>query len=106
MGGLMDECGEELAQRFALLRPTKILTVATTGLVLAIPMAKYLQIPVVYARKERNMVMSNAYSATYSSNTMGKNRELLVAKSHLSKTDLILVIDDFLSSGATQLALL
>lgn len=75
-------------------------------MVLAIPMAKYLQVPVVYARKERNVVMSNTYKAGYSSNTVGKNRELLVSKKHLNEDDRILIVDDFLSSGASQEALL
>jgi len=102
---LMDECGEELAKRFMDTKPSKILTVATTGLVIAIPMAKYLQIPVVYARKERNVVMSDTYQASYSTKTVGTNRELLVSKSHLSSEDRILIIDDFLSSGSSQEAL-
>ena len=76
------------------------------GLVLALPMAKHLQIPAVYARKQRNMVMANAYTARYSSRTVGKNRELLVAKAHLSSDDRVLVVDDFLSSGAGQVALM
>lgn len=33
---LMDQCGQELARRFATVRPSKILTIATTGLVVAI----------------------------------------------------------------------
>ena len=103
---LMDDCAKELSNRFEQLKPTKILTVATTGLILAIPMAKYLQVPVVYARKERNVVMSDTYIAAYSSKTVGKNRELLVSKKHISADDRILVIDDFLSSGASQEALL
>ena len=80
--------------------------VISVGLVIAIPMAKYLQIPVVYARKERNVVMSETYSATFSSKTVGKNRELLVSKSHIMSDDRILIIDDFLSSGSSQEALL
>jgi len=48
---LMDQCGKELAKRFATARPSKILTIATTGLVVAIPIAKYLRAPLVYARK-------------------------------------------------------
>jgi xanthine phosphoribosyltransferase len=68
--------------------------------------AKYLQVPVVYARKERNIVMADTYIATYSSKTVGKNRELLVSKSHLHEDDRVLVVDDFLSSGASQEALL
>lgn len=87
-------------------KPSKIMTVATTGLVLALPMAKYLQVPVVYARKERSVVMANTYQAGYSSKTVGKNRELLVSKSHLDAADRVLVVDDFLSSGASQEALL
>ena len=103
---LMDECAKELAQRFVSEKATKILTVATTGLVIALPMAKYLQVPVVYARKERNVVMADTYIAAYSSKTVGKNRELLVSKSHIHEDDRVLIIDDFLSSGSSQEALL
>jgi xanthine phosphoribosyltransferase len=103
---LMDECAKELAAQFVQLKPTKILTVATTGLVIALPMAKYLQVPLVYARKERSVVMADTYKAIYSSKTVGKNRELLVSTNHLDEDDRILVVDDFLSSGASQEALL
>jgi xanthine phosphoribosyltransferase len=103
---LMDECAQELAQRFVKQKPNKIMTVATTGLVIALPMAKYLQVPVVYARKERNVVMADTFSASYSSKTVGKNQQLLVSKSHLHPDDRVLVIDDFLSSGSSQEALL
>ena len=37
---------------------------------------------------------------------MGKNRELLVSKNHLHPKDRVLIVDDFLSSGASQEALL
>lgn len=103
---LMDICAKELADLFVKQKPTKILTVATTGLVIALPMAKYLQVPVVYARKERTVVMAETYQAGFSSRTVGKNRELLVSKNHLDPTDRVLVVDDFLSSGASQEALL
>ena len=88
------------------MRPTKILTVATTGLVIALPMAKYLQVPVVYARKERNVVMADTFQAGYSSKTVGKNRELLVSTKHIDEGERILIVDDFLSSGSSQEALL
>jgi xanthine phosphoribosyltransferase len=103
---LMDECANELAQRFLELKPSKVLTVATTGLVAAIPMSKYLQIPCVYARKQRTIVMASCYHANYSSKTVGQNRELLVAKDHIDPEDRILIVDDFLSSGSSQEALL
>jgi xanthine phosphoribosyltransferase len=87
-------------------KPTKLLTVATTGLVIALPMAKYLQVPLVYARKERNIVMADTFKASYSSKTVGKNRELLVSKAHIDMEDRVLIVDDFLSSGSSQEALL
>lgn len=103
---LMDSCAKDLSELVMSTKPSKILTVATTGLVVALPMAKYLQVPCVYARKERNIVMAGTYSASYSSKTVGKNRELMVAKSHLDEEDRILIVDDFLSSGSSQEALL
>ena len=69
-------------------------------------MAKYLQVPVVYARKERNIVMADTYKASYSSKTVGQDRALYVSKSHIDIDDRILIIDDFLSSGSSQEALL
>jgi len=103
---LMDDCAKELSNRLGITRPTKILTVAATGLIIAIPMAKYLQVPVVYARKERSNVMSDTWQASYSSDTVGKSGELIVSKEHIDPNDRIIVIDDFLSSGSSQEALL
>lgn len=103
---LMELCAAELAHRFRKDRPTKILTVATTGLIIALPIAKLLQIPVVYARKARSVDMSDPFIAGYRSRNAASNRELLVAKRHLDEGDRILLVDDFLSSGSAQDALL
>lgn len=103
---LMDQCGRDLADRFVGVKPSKILTIATTGLVIAIPMAKYLQVPLVYARKQRSVVMANTFDAGYNSKTMGEDKQLLVSRDHIDEEDRVLVIDDFLSSGSSQEALL
>jgi len=103
---LMDQCGRELSERFASVKPSKILTIATTGLVIAIPMAKYLQVPLVYARKQRSVVMADTFDAGYNSKTIGQDQQLLVSKDHIDEEDRVLIIDDFLSSGSSQEALL
>lgn len=103
---LMDQCGKDLAERFIKMKPSKILTVATTGLVIAIPMAKYLQVPLVYARKQRSVVMADTFDAGYNSKTIGQDRQLLVSKDHIDEEDRVLIVDDFLSSGSSQEALL
>jgi len=106
---LMEDCARELVARAERMqiRPSKILSVATTGLIIALPMATILQVPVVYARKERSIVMSDTYNAVYRSRTKpGEQRELFVAKDHIDPEDRILIVDDFMSSGTTQEALL
>mmetsp|Transcript_6663 Transcript_6663/g.15109 ORF Transcript_6663/g.15109 Transcript_6663/m.15109 type:complete len:799 (+) Transcript_6663:59-2455(+) len=103
---LMDECGRELAERFISEKPSKILTIATTGLVIGIPMAKYLQVPLVYARKKRSVVMADTFDAGYNSKTIGQDQQLLVSRDHIDEEDRVLIVDDFLSSGSSQEALL
>jgi len=103
---LMDQCGRDLAGRFESAKPTKILTIATTGLVIAIPMAKYLQVPLVYARKQRSVVMADTFDANYNSKTIGEDQQLLVSQDHIDEDERVLIVDDFLSSGSSQEALL
>jgi xanthine phosphoribosyltransferase len=69
-------------------------------------MAKYLQVPLVYARKQRSVVMANTYEAGYNSKTIGQDRQLMVSRDHLDEDDRVLIVDDFLSSGSSQEALL
>ncbi len=69
-------------------------------------MAKYLQVPLVYARKQRSVVMADTFDAGYNSKTIGQDRQLLVSKDHIDEDDRILIVDDFLSSGSSQEALL
>lgn len=69
-------------------------------------MAKYLQVPLVYARKQRSVVMADTFDAGYNSKTIGKDQQLLVSKDHIDPEDRVLIVDDFLSSGSSQEALL
>ena len=72
----------------------------------SLAMAKYLQVPLVYARKQRSVVMADTFDAGYNSKTIGRDRQLLVSKDHLDEDDRVLIVDDFLSSGSGQEALL
>ena len=104
---LVEACAEELAHRFAAARPTKILTVATSGLVLALPLGRLLQVPVAYARKERSVTTAGTYVASYTSRSLGaRASELVLSKASLEPGDRVLLVDDLLSSGAAQEALL
>jgi xanthine phosphoribosyltransferase len=103
---LMDACGRELARRFADLGATKILTAEISGIAPALTTALHLGLPVVYARKTKPVTMTNAVLLTLApSHTKGVMTELLVAPEYLAGRERILIIDDFLASGATIMGL-
>jgi xanthine phosphoribosyltransferase len=103
---LMDACGRELARRFADVGATKILTAEISGIAPALMTALHLGLPVVYARKTKPVTMTNAVLLTLApSHTKGVMTELLVAPEYLAGNERILIIDDFLASGATIMGL-
>jgi xanthine phosphoribosyltransferase len=103
---LMDACGRELARRFADVGATKILTAEISGIAPALMTALHLCLPVVYARKTKPVTMTNAVLLTLApSHTKGVMTELLVAPEYLAGNERILIIDDFLASGATIMGL-
>lgn len=103
---LMDMCGRELAARFAGLGATKVLTAEISGIAPALTTALHLGIPVVYARKSKPITMPDqVYLTLAPSHTKGRTVELMVSPEYLGMGEKVLIIDDFLASGATILGL-
>lgn len=102
---LMEECGLELAERLRSTMPSKILTVESTGLIPAIPVARQLGIPLIFARKSKPITISDSYQTTYRSATKGTTNEIVVSCEYLHAGDRVLIIDDFLAGGSTAEAL-
>lgn len=99
---LMDACGAEFARLFKEVGAEKILTAEISGIAPAIMAGKYLDLPVVYARKTKPITMpSEVYITVAPSHTKGTNTELIVSPEYLGRGERILIIDDFLASGAT-----
>jgi len=99
---LMDACGQELAARFKSTNPTKVLTAEISGIAPALMTAKYLDVPVVYARKHKPVTMPDTvYLTVAPSHTKGNMVELIVSPEYLACGERVLIIDDFLASGAT-----
>ena len=104
--GLMDRCGRELAARFGTLGATKVLTAEISGIAPALTTAMHLGIPVVYARKTKPITMPDqVYLTLAPSHTKGRTVELIVSPEYLANGEKVLIIDDFLASGATILGL-
>jgi xanthine phosphoribosyltransferase len=99
---LMDACGKEFARLFKSTEPTKILTAEISGIAPALMTAMYLNIPVVYARKHKPVTMPDTvYLTVAPSHTKGHMVELIVSPEYLANGERVLIIDDFLASGAT-----
>ncbi len=103
---LMDACGKELAERFAGVRATKILTAEISGIAPAVMTALHMNLPVVYARKSKPVTMPDQIFLTLTaSHTKGHIVELIVSPEYLSAKERILIVDDFLATGQTIMGL-
>lgn len=103
---LMDDCGHEFAECFKDIGATKILTAEISGIAPALTTAMHLGIPVVYARKHKPITMPDQVFLTLTpSHTKGNIVELIVSPEYLAGGEKVLIIDDFLATGATILGL-
>lgn len=103
---LMDACGQSLAQRFAHVEATKVLTAEISGIAPALTTATHLGLPVVYARKSKPITMPDQIFLTLApSHTKGRTVELIVSPEYLGPGERVLIIDDFLATGQTILGL-
>ncbi|MQC27250.1 MAG: xanthine phosphoribosyltransferase [Chloroflexi bacterium] len=103
---LMDQAGAEFARRFADAGATRILTAEISGIAPALMAAKHMRLPVVFARKTKPITMPDQVFLTLApSHTKGRNVELIVSPEYLASGERVLIIDDFLASGATILGL-
>jgi xanthine phosphoribosyltransferase len=103
---LMDTCGQEFARRFHDIGATKILTAEISGIAPALTTGIHMKLPVVYARKHKPITMPDQVFLTLTpSHTKGRNVELIISPEYLSNRERVLIIDDFLATGATILGL-
>jgi xanthine phosphoribosyltransferase len=103
---LMNEAGKEFARLFKDVGATKILTAEISGIAPAVYTGQHMGLPVVYARKRKPVTMPDQVLLTLApSHTKGRTVELIVSPEYLAGGEKVLIIDDFLASGATILGL-
>lgn len=105
---LMVNMGKHIAEHFRGLdiQPDRILTAEISGIAPALMTGIELGVPVVYARKKRPITMrGQIYIETAPSHTKGGEVQLLVSGEFLQAGEKVLIIDDFLASGQTLMAL-
>jgi xanthine phosphoribosyltransferase len=98
--------GQALADLFRAERVTKVLTIEASGIHFAMATAYALQVPFIYAKKKKAVTLTEeVYSVPVHSFTRQETYQISVSKQYLSAEDRVLIIDDFLATGAALLGL-
>ncbi len=94
------EMGKEIASLYENDSVNKILTIETSGIPIAFATAQFMNVPVVFAKKDKSGNISDkVYSSRVESFTRKNVYDAVVSKDYLGKNDNVLVIDDFLAKG-------
>lgn len=94
------EMGAEIARLFHGCGVTKILTIETSGIPIAFAAADKMNLPVVFAKKNKSKNLSDdVYSVEIESFTHSNTYTAVVDKQFLNKGDKVLIVDDFLAIG-------
>ena len=97
---LLDEIGREFKRRFAGETITKVLTIESSGIAIAVPVAREFGVPLVFAKKSKSINLEGEmYVAEVESFTHKNTNRVIVAKKFLCPEDRVLIIDDFLANG-------
>ena len=94
------EMGKEIASLYKNEGVNKILTIETSGIPIAFAAAQFMNVPVVFAKKDKSGNISDSfYSSKVVSYTRKNEYDAVVSKDFLGRGDRVLVIDDFLAKG-------
>ena len=103
----MKDIGDEIARLFKDSGATKILTIESSGIPIAVSAGFAMKLPVVYAKKNKaKNISGDVYSTPVKSFTHGDTNNVVVSKEFLSPDDCILVVDDFLAHGSALTGLI
>lgn len=103
---MMQQIGQEFARLFKDAGITKIITIEASGIAPAVMAGLELGVPVIFARKYQSLTLKDdLYRSKVFSFTKQTESTIAISKKHISETDKVLVIDDFLANGQAALGL-
>lgn len=97
---LLDRMGQEFYERFKDRPITKVLTIEASGIAIACFVARYFDVPVLFAKKSKSVnIDGDMYVAEVESFTHKCKNQVIVSKKFLNEGDHVLIVDDFLANG-------
>lgn len=103
---LIYEMAKEFKRLFADCGVNKILTIEASGIAIAVMAGLVFRCPVVFAKKSKTKNISDrVWSTEVASFTHGNTNTVLVSKEYLLPGDRVLIVDDFLATGAALIGL-
>ncbi|WP_313638708.1 xanthine phosphoribosyltransferase [Paenibacillus sp.] len=100
------QIGQEFKKLFGHQPITKVITIEASGIQFAMATAIALGVPFIYAKKKKAVTLSEAvYSAPVHSFTRQEDYLVSVSQKYLGPDDKVLIVDDFLATGAALVGL-
>ena len=104
---LIKQMGKEIADHFMNKEVTKVVTIETSGIAIALTTAFELGVPMVFAKKVKGQNMSDSvYVSHVFSYTKKTESTITIDKQYLNSKDKVLIVDDFLATGQALLGLM
>jgi xanthine phosphoribosyltransferase len=107
--GLTHRMGKEFQRRFEEVGAgsvTRVVTAEASGIAVALSTAMAFGAHLIFARKSQSRVMTGTYFVAEAvSRTRGSRSDLMIDRQFMTDADRILIVDDFLATGSTLLAL-
>lgn len=104
---LINHVGQEFARRFKDVHIDRIITIESSGIAVAYAASLALNnLPIVFARKKKSLLTKGEqYTAKIYSYTKKEEYMATISKAYLHAGESVLIIDDFLASGAAAVGL-
>jgi xanthine phosphoribosyltransferase len=103
---LCDKIADWFHDKFCGCAVTKVLTIETSGIVLAGAVARTFGVPLVIAKKSHSHNLEGQVYVAEVMGDEGKTNDVVVGKRFLTDRDRILIIDDLLANGYSLQALI
>ena len=96
---LTEQIAAEFYKLFSDKKITKVLTIETSGIAVAYPVARAFGVPLVYAKKNASVNMDGPLYVAEIDLDNNKPGKVIISKKFLQPDDRVLIIDDIMANG-------